>query len=625
MKAVVYGVGNGKGAESSGSWRVSLHWASTVAFLVEKGVKEVVLLPAAVSFGQAVLLSEALEKHGRLGRAVQQLEQRGVPLPQAAREWKLRRVLLDRDMDRRYREGGVGIDAGGLSRFGVNVASGELSELVGGRSLLMEELMSFLSACGVELEIPVEVMLEKASLRGELRSLNGLELAEEKGRGWLFGLGGSKTKGWSFRCRRCGSGMDKLHFTWCPTCEAECPYCEACLTMGRVRLCSVLVEGTGTGMPSDEGESCSAQPLDSWGLSPAQEAAAKEGMCFLRQSWQGRSRKEDRRFLIWAVTGAGKTEMIFPLIDDELARGGRVLIGTPRRDVVIELMPRIKKAFPSRRVVTLYGGSEERWESGEITLATTHQLLRFSQAFDLGIIDEIDAFPYHGDAMLHHAVLRSLRPEGRMLLLTATPPPELRRQMRQGALAHVKVPVRYHRHPLPVPVWIGPEGISSMLKRGKLSRKLADRMRRSVDRGAQLFVFVPEIRVVEPVKRLLERNFPSVRIEGTASVDAERSAKVQAFRQKEIRILVTTTILERGVTVPMSDVYIFDAHSSLFDEAALVQMAGRAGRSAQDPAGYVVFVGADRTRGQRGAIQQICTMNKLAKKNGFLRGKEEQG
>ncbi|WP_338135944.1 hypothetical protein [Paenibacillus thiaminolyticus] len=85
--------------------------------------------------------------------------------------------------------------------------------------------------------------------------------------------------------------------------------------------------------------------------------------------------------------------MVFPLIEDALLHGGRALVATPRRDVVLELKPRIEKAFPAERVVTLYGGSPERWGEGRITLATTHQLLRFDRAFDLVIIDELDALP----------------------------------------------------------------------------------------------------------------------------------------------------------------------------------------------------------------------------------------
>jgi competence protein ComFA len=98
---------------------------------------------------------------------------------------------------------------------------------------------------------------------------------------------------------------------------------------------------------------------------------------------------------------------------------------------------------------------------------------------------------------------------------------------------------------------------------------------------------------------------------------------VMAFRNREIRLLVTTTILERGVTVPKSDVFILDADSELFDEAALIQMAGRAGRSKDDPAGRVVFAAPQWTRSQSLAVRQIKAMNRIARKGGYLRSVQE--
>jgi competence protein ComFA len=74
------------------------------------------------------------------------------------------------------------------------------------------------------------------------------------------------------------------------------------------------------------------------------------------------------------------------------------------------------------------------------------------------------------------------------------------------------------------------------------------------------------------------------------------------------------------VTVPKSDVFIFDSDSSLFDEAALVQMSGRAGRSKEDPAGKVYFAAKEKTKSQSGAIQQIKNMNRLARKQGYFKG-----
>lgn len=346
-----------------------------------------------------------------------------------------------------------------------------------------------------------------------------------------------------------------------------------------------------------------------------------------------------RSFLLWAVTGAGKTEMIFPLLDAVLSAGGRALLATPRRDVVLELAPRLAKAFPDRSMAVLYGGSGDRWQQADLTLATTHQLMRFGQAFDLVLIDELDAFPYHGDPLLHYAAAAARKPDGATVLLSATPPSAMRRAVRFGRLPCARVPVRFHRHPLPVPHvlvmaplkrWSGGAINRAKNVRG-LSNRIADkqaaalyaRIESSLARGAQVFIFVPYIKQIEALVALFRRQarrwgISAACIDGTSSQDEGRRDKVTAFRERELRLLVTTTILERGVTVPRSDVFILDAHAKLFDEAALVQMAGRAGRSADDPDGRVYFCAAHRTLALTGAIRQVTAMNRLARKGGYL-------
>ncbi|WP_449290074.1 helicase-related protein [Paenibacillus chungangensis] len=328
--------------------------------------------------------------------------------------------------------------------------------------------------------------------------------------------------------------------------------------------------------------------------------------------------KTNRPFLLWAVTGAGKTEMVFPLVESVLSRKGRVLIASPRRDVVIELDPRIRKAFPDAQVVTLYGGSRQKWEQGQITLSTTHQLFRFQEAFDLVIIDEIDAYPYHGDPMLYYAADKCCLPGAPKLLLSATPPRELQREAKRGKLEHARVPVRYHRHPLPVPKLLRSPKTHELLSTGKLPATLLALLRSSLERGAQIFLFVSRISHAEPLAKLLMKKLNTSLIEATSSHDTQRAEKVKRFRRGDCRLLVTTTILERGVTIPKSDVFILNADSSLFDEASLVQMAGRAGRSADDPNGKVYFFGSERNGSQLQARSHIRTMNSIARKQGFL-------
>ena len=61
------------------------------------------------------------------------------------------------------------------------------------------------------------------------------------------------------------------------------------------------------------------------------------------------------------------------------------------------------------------------------------------------------------------------------------------------------------------------------------------------------------------------------------------------MRDGDYDFLVTTSILERGVTFPEIDVYVLGADDPVFSSSALVQIAGRAGRSQSRPTGRVVF------------------------------------
>ncbi|WP_235791757.1 DEAD/DEAH box helicase [Virgibacillus salidurans] len=329
---------------------------------------------------------------------------------------------------------------------------------------------------------------------------------------------------------------------------------------------------------------------------------------------------QEKELLIWAVCGAGKTEMLFPGITQALRLGKRVCIATPRADVVRELLPRIQKAFDTIEVQGLYGGSENKDGTAQIIIATTHQLLRYKAAFDLLIIDEIDAFPFHADPALPYAANRAKSDANTTIYLTATPRKDHRKQIMRKKLAHLFVPVRFHGHPLPVPKL----QMSFSLKKELANEKVPEafmkwvKTRKNPDR--QLLIFVPTIQLAEKMKekiadRLLEEGLLKTKDKAQAvhASDPDRAEKVQLFRDRKIDTLLTTTILERGVTFPSVDVAIIDTGHEVFDEAALVQISGRAGRSPDDPTGEVVFFHDGKTEAMTRAVQSIRQMNKRGK------------
>ncbi|WP_201346495.1 DEAD/DEAH box helicase, partial [Lactobacillus nasalidis] len=158
-------------------------------------------------------------------------------------------------------------------------------------------------------------------------------------------------------------------------------------------------------------------------LQPRQEAVSR----FLLEKF---AQKKD--CLVQAVTGAGKTEMIFPLLAQAFASGCRVAIATPRIDVVNELYPRLKAAFAEIEIGKYHGREEKAVANEQLVICTTHQLLKYYRAFDLLIIDEIDSFPYAGSPQLHFAAANAVKKSGSRVYLTATPPADLLKEVRQG-------------------------------------------------------------------------------------------------------------------------------------------------------------------------------------------------
>ena len=116
-----------------------------------------------------------------------------------------------------------------------------------------------------------------------------------------------------------------------------------------------------------------------------------------------------------------------------------------------------------------------------------------------------------------------------------------------------------------------------------------------------------------PILRQLDSTIESVHAE-----DPDRKEKVQKMRSKEIPLLLTTTILERGVTFPNIDVAVVGAEDAIFTESALVQIAGRAGRSKDHPDGVVTYFHYGKTEEMLKARKQIVSMNREGIKRGLL-------
>jgi competence protein ComFA len=325
-------------------------------------------------------------------------------------------------------------------------------------------------------------------------------------------------------------------------------------------------------------------------LTPAQQRVARELIA---------SFDRGRDHLLWAVTGAGKTEMLFPLLQRALSRGERVAVVSPRVDVVLELAPRLAAAFADCVPAVRYGGSGPI-PVGQFLLATVHQLLRFKGSFGLIVVDEVDAFPYAGDPMLERAVRRAAT--GSVIFLSATPSASLLRQARRKQMGMSYLPRRFHGFPLPVPQirLVGQSVYNPRVINQIISRVIAT--------CARCLIFVPAVRDLETVRKLLAKQ--GVAASTVHAQEPLRKERVQDLRAGTIRVLITTTILERGVTFADCGVVVLQADAPLFASSALVQMAGRAGRQREHPDNPVLFVSKTYTRAMAQAVRQIKQMNR---------------
>lgn len=349
------------------------------------------------------------------------------------------------------------------------------------------------------------------------------------------------------------------------------PYCRACLSFCGEKADPDYVVQPGIFLQLN------------YELSPAQKEISHKVVLAL---------KEGRDVLIHAVTGAGKTELVYAAMEDYLIRRKHVGFATPRKDVVADLLPRFEESFPLASVCAVYGGHSERLNA-DILCLTTHQLYRYPQYFDLLVLDEIDAFPYRGDEVLHHFFENSVR--GRRILLSATATEKDIQEMKERGVV-LELFERYHHGRVPVPEVVLASPLLMPVRCLSLLRMLREK-------GKPVFVFVPSIERGRKVFRFL-----SFFLDGgsfVSSKEEERARDIARFKKGEYSFLVTTSILERGVTVKDLQVIVYDASSPIYDKETLIQISGRVGRKKEAPSGKVYYLAEEETKAMRESIKEI--------------------
>lgn len=395
----------------------------------------------------------------------------------------------------------------------------------------------------------------------------------------------------AYICFRCGSVIDQKLWRL----SEDVLYCRACIQLGRLRSDQKLYA---IAQQDFEGQ----EVLNWKGTLTSYQQEVSDGLI--------QAVKGNQNALVHAVTGAGKTEMMYQVVANSIKNGKAVCIATPRIDVCIELYRRMKEDF-SCPISLLHGESDPYFRT-PLVIATTHQLLKFYKAFDLLIIDEVDAFPYVDNPVLYKAAQNAIKKEGNTLYLTATSTDELDKEVKKKEVSRYSLPRRFHGNPLVVPEIKWVSKIRQKIEKGKIPHDLLQLIKQQRQTTYPLLLFVSEIELGKQLKDILTKYFSKEKLGFISSKTEDRLRIVEEFRNREVSILVSTTILERGVTFPLVDVFVIESNHRLFTKSTLVQISGRVGRSKERPTGQLLFLADGITKAMKNAVKEIKEMNQEA-------------
>lgn len=302
--------------------------------------------------------------------------------------------------------------------------------------------------------------------------------------------------------------------------------------------------------------------------------------------------------LVNAVCGAGKTEIVLEVIKYAIEKRLKVGFAVPRVDVVKELYIRFKEIFKKNKLTLVYGGHHESLQ-GDLVCLTTHQLFRYEKYFDLLILDEIDAFPYQGNEVIKAFFYRAVK--GQFILMSATPSNDTIHELKAQKVDILYLNTRFHMQPLPVPKVYSSPGLTQFIV-------LIRTLKRFIKKNLPTFVFAPTIPLCEKIYRFVNYVVPGGNYVHSKCLD--RSERIENFRKGKYSFLITTAVLERGVTVKNLQVIIMYANHPFYKSSSLIQISGRAGRKIDAPTGEVIFICEEINDEINRCINTIKTKNK---------------
>ena len=122
-----------------------------------------------------------------------------------------------------------------------------------------------------------------------------------------------------------------------------------------------------------------------------------------------------------------------------------------------------------------------------------------------------------------------------------------------------------------------------------------------------MLIFAPTIEDCEDVYGFLNKFLSHG--EYVHSKRDKREDIIKKFKEGKYDYLVTTSVLERGVTIKNLQVIIYKSEHSIYDKSSLIQISGRVGRKIDAYDGKVVFLCQFVTSEMEKAIAEIKKYN----------------
>lgn len=321
--------------------------------------------------------------------------------------------------------------------------------------------------------------------------------------------------------------------------------------------------------------------------------------------------------MIAAMENDLQTALMAPteILAEQHARGiKRLLAKTPYR---VELLTGSVRAAEKRRLQTAL-------KEGEIHACIgTQALIQEAVAFarlGLVVIDE-----QHRFGVMQRAELRARGLNPDVLVMTATPIP---RSLAMTVYGDLDVSIIDELPP-------GRTPIETMVFGEDQRQEVKSLISREVKAGRQIYVVYPLVAESEKMdlkdatrryEYLRDTVFPklSVGLLHGKMKPAEKEKVMSAFVAGEIKILVSTTVIEVGVDVPNASVMVVE-HAERFGLSQLHQLRGRVGRGAEKS--YCILLTSDKktvvAEERLGIMAQTSDGFKIAEKDLELRGPGE--